>query len=238
MLQEFNNASKFNEWLSGLIDGDGCFLISRKKYASLEITMDIRDSHCLYLIKNIYGGSVKLRSGSNSIRYRLHHKKGLLTLINNINGLIRHSIRLKQLYNICILYEIPLKQTLGLVFDSNWMAGFFDADGCISINKSNLQLSLTISQKTLELLTPLISLYGGSVYIDRSSNTFKWYLTKKSDILFLLNNYFKKSYIYSLKKNRLHLIEKFFIIKELKNQNNLVFEKALNDFFKKWDKFE
>ena len=26
---------KFNEWLAGLIDGDGCFQISKKGYASL-----------------------------------------------------------------------------------------------------------------------------------------------------------------------------------------------------------
>ena len=33
---------KFKQWLAGLIDGDGCFLLSKKGYASLEITMDIR----------------------------------------------------------------------------------------------------------------------------------------------------------------------------------------------------
>lgn len=26
---------KFNEWLAGLIDGDGCFQLSKKGYASL-----------------------------------------------------------------------------------------------------------------------------------------------------------------------------------------------------------
>ncbi len=31
--------NKFNEWLAGLIDGDGCFLLSKKGYASLEIVM-------------------------------------------------------------------------------------------------------------------------------------------------------------------------------------------------------
>ena len=34
---------RFEEWLGGLIDGDGCFLLSKKGYGSLEITMDIRD---------------------------------------------------------------------------------------------------------------------------------------------------------------------------------------------------
>ena len=43
--------------------------------------MDIRDEHCLQQIKQIYGGSLKLRSGAKAIRYRLHHKSGLLKLI-------------------------------------------------------------------------------------------------------------------------------------------------------------
>jgi hypothetical protein len=46
----------FNQWLAGLIDGDGCFLLSKKGYASLEIVMEIRDKHCLYLIKQKFGG--------------------------------------------------------------------------------------------------------------------------------------------------------------------------------------
>ena len=37
--------TNFHQWLAGLIDGDGSFLLSKKGYASLEITMDIRDEH-------------------------------------------------------------------------------------------------------------------------------------------------------------------------------------------------
>jgi hypothetical protein len=43
-----NNHDKFYEWLAGLIDGDGCFQLSKKGYASLEIVMELRDKHCLY----------------------------------------------------------------------------------------------------------------------------------------------------------------------------------------------
>jgi len=43
----------------------GCFQLSKKGYASLEIVMETRDKHCLYLIKQKFGGSVKLRSGVN-----------------------------------------------------------------------------------------------------------------------------------------------------------------------------
>ena len=56
--QNFHDENQsFNEWLAGLIDGDGCFQLSKQGYASLEITMEIRDKHCLYIIKQkIIGG--------------------------------------------------------------------------------------------------------------------------------------------------------------------------------------
>ena len=69
---------KFNEWLAGVIDGDGCFQLSKKGYASLEIVTQLRDRRLLYLIKQKYGGAVKLYAGDNYLRYRLHHKAGLL----------------------------------------------------------------------------------------------------------------------------------------------------------------
>lgn len=135
--------------------------------------MDIRDQRCLSIIKTKYGGSLKLRSGSKSIRYRLHHKSGLLLLLNDVNGLLRHSIRLIQYHKLISKYKIRLIATLDLYYDSNWMSGFFDADGSISINANNKQLAITISQKTRELLNPLVDLYGGNIYICNNSFTFK-----------------------------------------------------------------
>ena len=96
----------FNEWLGGLIDGDGYFGISKKNYACLEITMDIRDSNCLKIIQNIFGGSLKMRSGSKSVRYRLHDKKGLLSLLFYVNGNIRLSKRILQYNNILLQYNL------------------------------------------------------------------------------------------------------------------------------------
>jgi hypothetical protein len=110
--------NKWNEWLAGLIDGDGCFQLSKKGYASLEITLDIRDEHALQIIKNIYGGSIKLRSGANALRYRLHHKLGLLNLINDVNGHIRNSHRLVQLNKICYKYELSLIYPEKLNYDN------------------------------------------------------------------------------------------------------------------------
>ena len=51
----------WNEYLAGLIDGDGSLLISKEGYASLEITMDIHDEYALNKVKQKLGGSVKPR---------------------------------------------------------------------------------------------------------------------------------------------------------------------------------
>jgi hypothetical protein len=105
--------------LAGVIDGDGCFLLSKKGYASLEITIQLRDVRCLNLIKQNFGGSIKVRANQNHIRYRLHNKQGLLKLISGINGLIRNPIRMLQLakicekYNISFLYPEPLTYNNG-----------------------------------------------------------------------------------------------------------------------------
>jgi ubiquinol-cytochrome c reductase cytochrome b subunit len=70
--------------------------------------MDIRDEHALHIIKNVYGGSVKLVSGAKALRYSLRHKEGFLALVNDINGEIRNFYRLIQLNKICLKYGITL----------------------------------------------------------------------------------------------------------------------------------
>ena len=237
-----DNHLRFKQWLAGLIDGDGSFLLSKKGYASLEITMDIRDEHALQIVKNFYGGSIKLRSNAKALRYRLHHKSGLLNIINDVNGHIRNPHRLVQLNNICIKYDISLIWPEKLTHDNGWLSGFFDADGSITINKSNnWQLSITAGQKTSELLIPLVDLYGGYVYIDNgSSKSFKWYVTKKEDVLKLIE-YFKKHPSRSAKNKRLHLVPQFYELKDMKAHKadpETLLAKSWEIFFKKWLNYE
>ena len=103
----------FNQWLAGLIDGNSKFSVSKKGYASLEIVKETRDKHCLYQIKDPPTEthkicSIKLRSGVKRLRYRIHHRKGMLDLINAVNGEIRNPTRLLQLNKFCDLYNIPI----------------------------------------------------------------------------------------------------------------------------------
>nr|YP_010977142.1 LAGLIDADG endonuclease [Daedalea dickinsii]WNZ34347.1 LAGLIDADG endonuclease [Daedalea dickinsii] len=236
-----NNNKKFVQWLAGLIDGDGSFLLSKKGYASLEITMDIRDEHALQIVKNAYGGSIKLRSGAKALRYRLHHKSGLLKLINDVNGHIRNTNRLFQFNKLLKKYEITLIIPEKLTFDNGWVSGFFDSDGTITINSTITQLSISVSQKTSELLVPLIDIFGGNVYIDRgSSQSFKWDITRREEIL-KLTEYFKIYPCRSAKKNRVHLIPLYYELKDLNAHKALpptYLEKSWKYFINKWLNYE
>lgn len=80
-------------------------------------------------------------------------------------------------------------------------------------------------------MNPLISLYGGNVYIDRSLNGgFKWYLTSQIDILNIIEYFKKYPSRAPSKKSRLHLIPEFYYIKSL----NIEKDKLWSYFFKKW----
>jgi len=60
--------TRFNQWLAGLIDGDGCLLVSKAGYSSCEITVALADERMLRIIQNKLGGSIKPRSGVQAIR--------------------------------------------------------------------------------------------------------------------------------------------------------------------------
>jgi len=53
--------------------------------------------------------------GSKSYQYRLYKYKGIIQLINIINGLIRHSFQLLQLHRVCqeilIIYPCSLTKS-------------------------------------------------------------------------------------------------------------------------------
>lgn len=233
------NSNSFNEWLAGIIDGDGCFLLSKKGYASLEITIQLRDVRCLNIIKQKFGGSIKVRANQNHLRYRLHHKLGLIYLISEINGLIRNPIRLLQLSKICEKYEILINYPKPLDYNNGWLAGFFDSEGSIYLNLLSDQMFITVSQKNKLLLDPLIQLYGGSIYLSKEKENFEWVVYKKQEIFDLLY-YFKKYQPKSAKLARLNLIPKYYELKSLgahKASVESVLGIAWKHFIIKWNKW-
>ena len=120
---------KWNQWLAGVIDGDGYLAIQKNKVAICEITMPLSDEFLLAQIKQKLGGHIRPRSGAKAVRYRLAHKAGLIELIHRINGSIRNSIRIPQLQKLCENFDIAFEPASKLTIQNGYMAGFFDADG-------------------------------------------------------------------------------------------------------------
>lgn len=229
----------FNQWLAGLIDGDGYFSLSKKGYAALEITLELRDQSCLFQIKDKFGGSIKIKQGQKWLRYRLHHKKGLISLICSINGLIRNPIRILQLQNICAKYDLTLLDSDPLTWDNAWLAGFIDSDGSIYLNITSGQIFISVSQKNKLLLDPLVNLYGGKIYIESNTQSFKWIVFVKDQVL-KLTDYFKTYPLKSKKMVRVRLIPAIYSsFKESghKSSSMTIKGKIWSKLIKKWENY-
>ena len=229
----------FIQWLAGLIDGDGYFILTKKGYASCEITMDARDKKALYLIKQKYGGSIKPISNANAFRYKLRHKKGLISLINDVNGSIRNPTRLLQMNKLCVKYNIELKYSKPLTFNNGWLSGFIDSDGSIYFSEASGQVFIGISQKNRYLLEPLISLYGGRVDIlSPKIEAFKYIVYRKLELFNLIDNYFNKYPLKTEKMCRINLIKQFFELRvHRKSQDINKFNEWIT-YKDKWEKYK
>lgn len=142
---QFNNNlfkhDPWNEWFAGVVDGDGYFYINKKNEISFELTTSIIDIRILYNIKNkLNGGSIQIRSGSASVRYRVKQKQIILQILYRLNRRIYNSKRLKQFENSCKLLNFEFKPSLSSIhFNNKYLSGLIDSDGtiCISISKTN-----------------------------------------------------------------------------------------------------
>lgn len=219
---------KFNEWLGGIIDGNGRFILTKKGRASFNLVFSIKDKSALYEIKHKYGGSIKKMSRGKCLKYILFHKKGLMNLINDINGLIRNPARLLQLNNLCVKYNIELKEPLALKYNNGWFSGLLDSDGSINIDNKSGQLLISITQKNKYLLEPLQKLYGGRIKMLKEA--FVYYIFRKKEILNLVDDYFNKYPLKaSSKLHRFNLIKNFY---ELKDHRYLNIKQV--DKFNQW----
>ena len=226
----------FNEWLAGLIDACGQLSISKKGYANFKLVVPEKDKSLLYDIKHKYGGSIKSISGSNALKYKLHHKQGLISLVNDINGLIRNPNKILQLNKFCVLYNINLKPNKSLIFNNGWFSGFIDGDGSIFIDEKSNQLIISIAQKNRYLLDPLIRLYSGRIEILSSKDAFLYKIYRKKEILNLVDNYFNNYPLRSNKAYKVKMIKDFYLYKDYINSDIINEYNLWIDFKNKWNK--
>ena len=231
---------QFNQWLAGLIDGDGCFLINKSGYTSCEITVSLADERMLRIIQNKLGGAIKPRSGAQAIRWRLHNRAGMLDLVNRVNGYIRHSTRLVQFNRICAILNMPILSSDYLNLNHGWFAGFFDADGHIGYYfkgpKHEPQLTISVTNKLYADIVPFLTFFGGAIYFDKAQNGYyKWSVQSEATLASFLD-YTKVCSPQSIKRHRLFLVKEYYRlvnIKAYQASENTVLHKAWLNFHNK-----
>jgi hypothetical protein len=231
---------KIRQWIAGIADGDGCFHISKLGYVEFTVVMEPRDIACLYKIKQRYGGTIKSMARTNAFRYRLHHKEGILKIINDLNGLIQNPVRQAQFTKVCALYSVPVIQTVVLDYLSGYLSGLFDTNGSVYYSAVSQQVFITITQKSRFILDLIASVYGGKVYpANAKATAFKWTVSRKADVLNLIDNYFHWNNCVSAKNKKFGLVKEFYRLSSLggcKAQPESLIGKAFAAFELQWNK--
>lgn len=162
----------------------------------------------------------------------------MLIILDLLNGNIQNSVRSKQLTRLCNLFNINLLKPVNLNINNVWFAGFFDGDGTIgySFKKGYPQLIISVSNKKALNYKPFKKIFGGTIRLDSSSNTYKWEIYRIDQIL-LFANYVNKYSLRSHKKNKFFLLNTFFKLRKARAYaaptSSLVY-KAWVRFEEKW----
>jgi hypothetical protein len=179
------------QWLAGIIEADGGFYVSKKGYASCEITMHQYEIQTLHYIKNLYGGSVLPRVKAKAVRWRLHKKQHLYELCQLLNGHIRTQKTREQFEKVCQLYNMEILAPKPYCLENAWFSGFFCGDGSFSINKNNFTATISVSQKDQLILREICNIFGGTIYFDNAWKGWIW-STNNATLCKLLIQYFQE----------------------------------------------
>lgn len=161
------NCEEFNHWLAALIDGDGSFYPSREKYPGCNVSGHEDETNMLYLAQERFGGAVTRDVPRNGVAakcftWRLTGSMKMYTLLQALNGKIITPTRYEQFAALCReVGSIPQQGVLHR--PTPWLAGFFDADGCVTVRR-NTAVNLSITQKDVTVLEQFPPLWGGAVY--------------------------------------------------------------------------
>ena len=169
-----------NNWITGFVDGDGCFAIQKYKLKSnafyirhkFIVSQNKRSVDVLYALKKKFKCGGVYKSGGDMYEFTVCDKKSLLNVIipffikyplmsekrKNFYKFVeslndkQDNIYYKNFYNI---------QTKDFFFnlDADWVAGFIDADGCFYVsivnNYPRPKLFVAIAKRDLNLLVHL-----------------------------------------------------------------------------------
>jgi len=165
-----------NAYLAGLFEGDGHIWIQKSDRVSRKrhnprfcITFHFKDAPlAIKLINMLEYGSIAYRPKNNACVLIVSDVKGLVKIINLINGELR-TPKINEVYHLIDwlnknhslnIGKLPIK--LGDLNKDSWLAGFIDAEGSFSIQhtkiengalKNKISCRLRIEQRMLDPIT-------------------------------------------------------------------------------------
>ena len=175
------NDDHFGHYLAGLIEGDGHFSSKQQ----LVIAFHSLDTSLAYYIKKRIGyGSIKKVRDKNALILVVSATKGLVTVINLINGKLKTENKQNQIIKnilkhgnyIDLLTDFNLN--LNKNFNNHWLAGFSDADASFQIkllkrnSRVEVRLNFQIDQKKDDVLLLIKNLLGGNIGYRKSQDTY------------------------------------------------------------------
>ena len=140
--------NKFISYLTGIIEGDGSIIVPKTdrsskgklNYPSIQITFHLKDLPLALLIqKNLGYGSLIRKKGLNAFVLYINDQKGILNLVNLLNGNMK-TPKIYSLYKLIDwlnnktnlnLIKLPLN-TDSLNKDA-WLSGIIESDGHFSV---------------------------------------------------------------------------------------------------------
>ncbi len=214
LFEKIDNSEKAY-WL-GFLYADGCVTYNVvKKIYSTSISLAIKDySHLEKLSVFLkHPGNIKIIKKTNACGLALGSKKISEDLIK-LGCIPRKSLVLK----------FPNNNQLPKEFVNDFLRGYFDGDGCLSLSKNDVSFKLSILG-TKEFLQEISNMYGGTPILKDKRhlhNTYYLRFRTKEALLFLSDIY-KDSDIYLSRK-----LEKYLQLIDKRNKSKTI-NKIKND---------
>ncbi len=242
-------AQSENEWLAGVMDGDGNWdvriLNGKRVLKAISIKLSVRDARILYRIQTMLHVGRIVAVGPQLAMYVVSDRVGMTNFLNRVNGEIR--LKVPGLKEACTILNIEYKIANPKVpKGSAYLAGLLDTEGSVVINYpgNRIDMAFEFTQNEYTLALDLSEVIEGAKPVVRKFEK----RNQTQDKVFYsirhvyenvgnmqrIYNYFKKNRCYSdFKYYRVMKIKRFLELRPYKSYpKDSVEFKLYNEFLK------
>ncbi len=163
-----------NDWITGFVDGDGCFNIERRITRGggsmvrhrFIVSQDNRSKDILYALKKAFKCGSVHRGGSNMFTFQIGDRQSIENIV--IPFFKKYPLQTEKRKSFHLFVESVLdckgfgeqqEKQFSFLINQGWLTGFIDAEGCFSVsivnNYPRPQLLIGVSEKEKALLVAL-----------------------------------------------------------------------------------